>query len=411
MRIVRYFIPLQTLGLSVIYLLGSHYANAADDIEFRGFATLSASYSDSDLLGFRRDMSQEGKFQQVSWLQDSVLGLQVDTELAQGLRASVQLLAKDRVDNSVNDFVEWAYLSYEPNNHWRFRLGRIGSDLTLIGDVGNVGYAYDWVRPPVDFYGVIPFYHFDGAEVTYSAYWGATHLKTKLFYGKSGAHFVYNLSNSDFDLYPFEGLAIQLENGRLTFRAAYLYSKISHVGNTELTQLTNALSLYADYPPIAETLGALELTQAAHYFTSGLSYRFKDWTLLGEAAFLYGDQPLLPSYFATYGGVVRRFDSLAFYGLLGHTQSTEAPYQVNLMVPEPLRTVTQQIFNGVDVRQTTASLGVRWDFTCNMALKFQWDHSWVAANKALLWESTADNNSMTPAEQVNIFTLSMSVIF
>ncbi|MGP8304598.1 hypothetical protein [Vibrio sp. YIC-376] len=118
-------------------------------VEFRGFGSLSAAYSDSATLGFRRDITQEGKTRELSLSQDSLIGLQTDTQFTDALKASVQIVGKDRVNNSLDEALIWAYVSYDFNNAWNVRAGRIGSDLTLIGDVGNISYAYDWVRPPI----------------------------------------------------------------------------------------------------------------------------------------------------------------------------------------------------------------------------------------------------------------------
>ncbi len=126
--------------------------SSTEMVDVRGFGTLSGAYSDSESLAFRRDMTQEGKAKQFSLKQDSLLGLQTDIYLSDALKASVQIVGKDRINNSLDESITWANVSYDFNNEWNLRAGRIGSDLTLIGDVGNIGYVYDWVRPPSDFY-------------------------------------------------------------------------------------------------------------------------------------------------------------------------------------------------------------------------------------------------------------------
>ena len=65
------------------------------------------------------------------------------------------------------------------------------------------------------------------------------------------------------------------------------------------------------------------------------------------------------------------------------------------------------ILNAADFKQTTASVGARWDVASNVALKGQWDRIWVSANKDGLW----DGGYAETDEQVNVFTLSMSFVF
>ena len=395
-------------------LIGMLYSSVsiamANTFQLRGFGSLSATYSDSETLGFRRDLTQEGHTDQLRYEPDSVLGLQADMQITDKLKGSLQLVGKDRVNNKFSDSIEWASLSYDFNNTWNIRLGRIGSDLTLIGDVGNISYAYSWVRPPVEFYGFIPFYHYDGLELLYRNSVGDGFLSTRVFYGTSDNTFSYGSSQSDFDLSPFTGVGLRYEKGNLTLRAAYAYTKIKTVENAVVKQLIDGMQpLLPYYPSIAEALQELDSSNTSvHYYTSGFEYRRDSWTWLGEAGFLDSDNSMVLPTFSIYTGLTKRFDMVSLYGLLAHVHSTQNVLQVSSTVPNPYRGYLQAVFNRPDVKQDTLSLGTRWDLYPNVALKGQWDHSWVGADKALLWDC---DDATTAAEQVDTFTLSLSFIF
>lgn len=383
------------------------YANT-QMIDIRGFGTLSGVYSDSESLAFRRDMTQEGRARQFSLSQDSLLGVQADILFTDALKASVQIVGKDRINNSLDESITWANLSYDFNNSWNVRVGRIGSDLTLIGDVGNIGYAYEWVRPPVDFYGAIPFYHFDGAELLYRHSFEQGNLSAKIFYGRSSSSFKYKTSESEFDLSPFSGLALRYENGGLTLRTAYARTEIDSLQQSGIDNLRTLLRTYSFIPGVNETLSQLDIKHSPiDYYTAGAVYRYNSWKWLAEVSYMDTDMATVLPSLSAYAGVVKRFDDFAVFGLLAHTHTTRSTYSANAQLPEPLLSYVQTGLNSTDFEQKTASVGIRWDVATNMALKAQWDRAWVAANQDLLW----DGKSVTSDEQVNIFTLSMNFIF
>lgn len=355
-------------------------------------------------------MTQSGHSEQLRFEQDSLLGLQADMQITDKLKTSLQVVGKDRVRNSFSESIEWANLSYDFNNTWNMRLGRIGSDLTLIGDVGNISYAYQWVRPSVEFYGFIPFYHYDGIELLYRDTLANGFFSAKLFYGSSNNTFDYGSSESEFDLLPFTGIGIRYEKGPIILRAAYAYTKTRAVENAAIRQLTDSMQpLTAFYPAIGETLQDMNRSNTpAHYYTSGFEYRFDSWTWLAEAGYLTSDSSFILPTFTAYTGLIKRIDTVSLFGLLSHAHNTKSSYQVSSDVPEPYLSYLQRIFDAAALEQDTLSLGARWDFYPNLALKGQWDHSWVSAGKTILWETS---NETTAPEQVNTFTLSLSFIF
>lgn len=388
-------------------MLPSVVYSSTDMVEFRGFGSLSGAYSDSDTLGFRRDITQEGKTRQFSLSQDSLVGLQTDLQLSDAFKASVQVVGKDRVNNRLDELVTWANVSYDFNNAWNVRVGRIGSDLTLIGDVGNISYAYDWVRPPVEFYGAIPFYHFDGAEVLYRRSLKHGYVSAKVFYGRSGSTYKYESGESEFDLVPFSGAALRYENGGFTYRAAYAWTKLDSAQHTGIS-LRSILKANDYMPGAKETLAQLAIDRSAiQYLATGFEYRNASWKWLAEVSYMDVDLATILPSIAAYTGIVRRYNNFALFGLVSHVHPTHSPESANSQLPEPYRSYVGDGLNEVDFEQSTASLGMRWDVATNIAIKGQWDHSWVAAGKSLLW----DGKQSVSDEQVNIFTLGVSFIF
>ncbi len=94
-REVRY-VKFKVWGILIGTLLVSCLTYSSTSmVDIRGFGTLSGTYSDSDTLAFRRDLTQEGITRQVSFKPDSLLGVQTDVHFSDALKASVQVVAKD----------------------------------------------------------------------------------------------------------------------------------------------------------------------------------------------------------------------------------------------------------------------------------------------------------------------------
>lgn len=373
-----------------------------------GFGSLSATYADSESLGFRRDVTQQGVYDEISYEVDSLLGLQFDHQINDSLKATVQTVLKQRSVNDLDTSVEWAYLTYQNSNAWVARFGRVAINLTMLDEFGNVGYAYDWVRPTTEFYGSIPIYSIDGGDFTYRRATDNGFASVKLFAGNSQRHY----ESSDFDMTPFIGAAFQLEANQLSYRASISQTKLTNFYSQRISLLNAAyesgsLAAYANAPGVQEILDKLDINDSrVNYYSLGADYRNGNWRVLGEVAYLDSNAELFLPYITAYTGVVKRFEQYSLFSLLSHGHTTKSPYQATqaAYIPE----IVQTIFNYADVDQTTFSVGTRWDFKPNLALKLQWDRTWVAENQAMLWERASDE---TAAQTVDIVAVSLNFVF
>jgi hypothetical protein len=85
-----------------------------------------------------------------SFKPDSKFGLQFSADLTEGLSATAQLVGRGADDFDAG--FEWAYLSYELNDHWTVQAGKKRLPLYYYSDFFDVSYAYMWIRPPADNY-------------------------------------------------------------------------------------------------------------------------------------------------------------------------------------------------------------------------------------------------------------------
>ncbi|MDC0610096.1 hypothetical protein OAP63_05140 [Vibrio sp.] len=395
-------------SLSCIFLsmlsMSAEAIGFGDKIRLSGFGSISESYSDSDSLGFRSSLAQDGQTGW-SWKPDSLIGLQLDSQLTDSLDATLQFVGRDRINNDLDSSVEWAYLTYRSSDLWNVRVGRVAFDSTLIGSFGAVAYAYDWVRPPTEFYSQIPIYSFDGAELARRFYLSNSSLELKLFGGYSSNDYQAQSSPVTFKLAPIIGIAARYESNGVLARLSFSHSEFDGFYNRDVEYVEGLLEPYSASPVIAETLDNLDLNNySVNYYSAGVQHRFDNWTLMSEASYLQSDASLFLSYFAAYMGVSHRIGEYSLFGFLSHGQTTDDVYQI----PSGVNSNIQQIFNVVDSHQSTVSLGSRWDITNQLAIKFQWDRSFVKQGEALLWSRSTDD---TPKQNVDVFTLSLNFIF
>jgi hypothetical protein len=117
----------------------------------------------------------------VSFKPESLFGLQISADLADGLSVTGQLVAR-----GANDFdakIEWAYLSYEINENWTVQAGKKRLPLFYYSDFYDVGYAYVWMRPPADNY-TWQIFNYNGVNALYSGEIGDWSVMGNLYYGE-----------------------------------------------------------------------------------------------------------------------------------------------------------------------------------------------------------------------------------
>ena len=117
----------------------------------------------------------------ISFKPESLFGLQISADLADGLSMTGQIVAR-----GANDFdakIEWAYLSYEVNDNWTVQIGKKRLPLFYYSDFYDVGYAYVWMRPPADNY-TWQIFNYNGINALYSGDIGDWSVMGNIYYGE-----------------------------------------------------------------------------------------------------------------------------------------------------------------------------------------------------------------------------------
>lgn len=391
-----------------------------------GFATIG--YADTDKYPdavLRRNLYQSSsELRRNSFKLDSRIGVQLSKELSERWDVVLQGVLKHQHILHVTDYIDVAMLRYQASNEWQISLGRQPFDLFFMSDHRNVGYSYDWVRPPSEFYGFVSYDYLDGAK--FIRRWGDFDNEWSLSFTVGlledaselisfdafdprddnvssdncsscgppqgpnqpgfGAGQGSTNSNDTTTAKPIYNTEITLHTGNWRLRANYAYLKFElEVGGVPATGLEE---IFSDtnffWPGVSELLQASEIQEELHYVSVGGSWESGGWKVqteishseaatlafAGQRGYLHirrrwGDW----SPFLTFG-FARDDSSLDIQPLEEVNISPDVPFYGVLLA---LENEFQSITSVVRQNQNNISVGVRWDFAHEKALKFQCD--------------------------------------
>lgn len=392
---------------------------------FSGFATLGATKGGNDILGFRRELDREGLYDgDWSMLAESSIGLQLDINPTGKWGGTIQLLGKDTVDDSWGDAVSWAFLRYRFNPDWTLRVGRIGIDQYMLSEYRSVGFSYLWSRPPMEFYTLAGFDFFDGMDLAWTTPVGSGMLIAKFQAGQISNTFEVQGNELDLRLRPIFGGTLHWESdhwqARISASRLRFDEREDYFPSTE--PLAEALRnpVFAPFWPQATAYADdFKLDDPyIYFFSTGAAYDDHSWQVQLEANHVNSSTDFYPSVIGGYLSVGRQMGPVTPFVVMAWADS-----QNDRFVAEPpalsmyppldagLTALAEALQTSRDlgpIEQHTLSLGLRWDIRYDIALKAQWDHSWVHAYGAGLWEQKA-----APADdmELNTYSINLNCIF
>lgn len=363
-------------------------SNQPSGLKISGFGTLGYWHSRGpDDLIFRRELGQNvPKIDKNHAKADSRLGLQLNYQASDRVELVSQIVAREQAQFRASRTVEWAFAKYRPTDDAQVRVGRVGMDLFMLSDYRNVGYAYNWVRPPTEFYGWIPFYSINGADAVKSIPVGDGHLRVKIFGGKTETGMPWQAGSYQLGA-TIAGLGTTWENDEWRLRVYHTRLKITDKAPFEA--LIPTLQTYASvWPSAGQYSDDLHLNgQKLRYSVLCAAWEKDGWQVSGELSYTHASTTFAPQGKSAYISIGRRFDKwVPFIGFARNWDSAklalDAPPSPEL---NPAAQSLRDAFDSTHTEQYTASLGVRWDVADRMAVKMQWDRSVVAINGTQLW--------------------------
>lgn len=376
---------------------------ATTGLRVSGFGTLGISEVQAPpTWGFRRELTQPARPGRWRWDADTRLGVQANYSVDPSLELVAQVIAKKRGAFAADtDALEWAYASYRPDAEWTLRAGRVNVDTFLMADYRNVGFGFLSLRPPVEFYARLPT-TLDGGDIARSWIVGDAQWRAKLMAGAT------RIGDVDFSeagrLNSVLGAMVSREQGGWLLRASIARARIDFRQDDAQRAALAALGQLGTLPLPAVAAPALQLRERLgangiqSLFTEvGLRYEGSEWQ--GSVEFVHVSAAPLT--------VERTFYAMLGYRLgdwtpfVGHGRSRnavaalDAPAWLQALAPvlgpsaaaeaQGLGNAVVAVLNGGRLVQSSWSLGLRWDFHAQAALKLQWDRIKVAPGGGSLW--------------------------
>ncbi|MBF0309665.1 MAG: hypothetical protein HQL56_09075 [Magnetococcales bacterium] len=386
-----------------------------------GYATLGISHDNSEKAAFIRDLSQRPQNHvetDTSARTDTRFGLQASFSFNPEVELVGQVVLRDQADHHWLRYLDLAFLKWRPLPAFETRLGRVGYDIFLMSDHRNLGYAYPWVRPPTEFYGWIPMYAVDGFDARYTVDdWRLTF---------QAGHGALGFTMGRDSVYPFHSnrvfsLILSRENGPWRLQAGTSHI-IPENDPAPLEPLLAGLGAVSSANPPGIGAEARELARQmryggthVHYTTLGASYDEGNWFLQGELGRIDTSADMVSNGDMGYLGAGYRFGSwmpfLLFSAIRPHGDLYQGQTDWSRIGLADLQTTALLTLNSTRFDQETTSVGLRWDITSRLALKFQLDSIHIHPYGYGLWYSQPTVAERERPLRVNLLSATMDFVF
>ena len=157
------------------------------EVNFSGFLSVGAGQVISNNSGnntdtFITDYSNAGIYEKdTTYEADTNVGIQIDSDLFENIIMRTQWVGYGSED--FNAKIDWLYLTYEFQPDTFFDIGRKRLPLYYYSEFFDVGYAYIWVRPPVDNY-AWQINHYNGVTLRKNSNFEEIDINFTVYYGR-----------------------------------------------------------------------------------------------------------------------------------------------------------------------------------------------------------------------------------
>ena len=338
-------------------------ADISDRIAFSGFGRIVGGYLDEGSAKF------EGYDNSVSFSQQSLFALQSDITITEELSLSAQLLAHSAFDRKSG--LEWLYVNYEPNQNWRFKLGKLRTPFFRYSDVIDVGFAYPWLTPPIQKFSSLLFSNYEGATGTYRFNLDATNVEVEAFYGTFDGELTRTEQSIKMDVDEIKGLIFSLTSGNLSARVSTTMSSDFDADVVQFTELANLL----DFAGFQQNAESLRFDGDITVYQGNINYDTLDYFVSAEWMKVTSDLLVIPALDGYYLSAGYNFAPFQIH--LSYSTSNSKYDNVENLVPKGLDPqLTQlsfaydQVIDSLpDYELDTVTLGLRWDLRYNISAK------------------------------------------
>jgi hypothetical protein len=420
---------LRKISMFSIAMLASASAHA---IQFDGFFTVGAAIHDDDtnknnpLANGRENvyigsLGDRGITQDLTFETDTRFGLQISSEVSESMSVVAQLLGTG-TNSNFNAIVEWAYVDWKFTDWLSLRAGKVKQPVYLVNDYVEVGYAYPWIRPPVEVYYLNnPLNTVNGAEFLLSFPVGPGTLSFQPYIGSNRDDIPNTQGQAFFEAENIVGIDVKYAGSGYTVHASNFQCDVNTFGG--LTAVPTA------FGPVDIDLngkGECDVTSAGLTFDVANVVVYAEWqerTTTDTLSRPFGDQD---AWYATLGYRIGKWLPHLTYATIDGKASSVAPAAVTCADPAGcnLGPVTVPDGGGISnfpvAIQTSITAGLRYEVNDSAALKFEYAVVDVENDPQELAQANQQTNYglfvtdftlAPPKDKVGIASIALDVIF
>ncbi|ASP38877.1 hypothetical protein CHH28_09360 [Bacterioplanes sanyensis] len=324
----------------------------ANDLRINGFMNVTAGHLSSE------DVSLGGYDNGVMFDPDTLVGLQLAKQVNDTTSATVQLISRGSDDFDTE--ASWAYVTYSASDNTDLRIGRLRTPYFHYSDFLEVGYAYNWIRPPALVYRLDIFSSINGVDATHRFSVGDADAMVQLYTGR----YQDELSGYQSDLEKAVGLVASVTKGSLSIRASYHQADFSMdvdpsqagPNGRSLDNLAAAAAQAGVGDDFLVDMSTAKFYQASVSYDDGASSVIAEWTALEQetAAFI---------------------DDSAYLVSAAHRFGTLTGHLTYVMAEDDLESGTVGSFQKLaESKESSIIVGVRYDYDSSTAVKFDVQH-------------------------------------
>lgn len=420
----RQIYPLVLAGISALALSSTAQADEFSDwFKVDGFGTVGAYKGNSSVAGVRTEQRQRTlSFKDWKFDGDTQASIQMTVNPQGSLKGVVQLISKKDVNGSNKPTVEWAYVAYPITSEIDFKLGRTVAPIFIMSDYRNLSYAQTTARPQSEMYQVNPITFQDGATARWDKKIGSGNLQLEGFFGKTKV----SVAGGDVDLNRVKGLSLKWGQDSWSVRGGYSWYNASINAPTVEANIATLRAI----PTVACTncgavLNAIAPTKGitATISTIGATYDDGEWIGQAEWSKRETNSVVIVGVTGWNALLARRIgDFTPFIGTGKFDMTGDKPtFAPGAFAPPALRAqlnyLNQSYLGTGDSSRTVNSIGVRWDFAKNLALKTQLEMAKMkypsvgASNGFYSYETSMLGKPSGFDGKVSMFTVNLDFVF
>jgi len=352
------------------------------NIQFSGFGTLGMIYTHDKELRYIRPSTNHPGHENPDLGPDAVLGVQANVALGSNASLVLQAISRESTLGSYKPRASLAFLSYAFTPNVTVRAGRLRTPFFMLSESIDINYANPWIRPPSEIYSMFPFSELDGIDLllTFGGI-GGFDIELHPYYGTSNLP-IYQDGKGH--LKNVRGLNITATRGHLTLFAGHGQTNFSLKWRGRDFQM---LSQYLQPPLVLNGDDILQDLSGSdgkgRFSVAGIQWDDGKWQFIGEYNRLRANRYThhAHAWELTAG---RRFgEFMPYITIASHTEDQPITTK-RAALAMPIPGVGEQLDEALDtflaarnLSQSSATLGLRWDFYKSTAFKLEFTRAHI----------------------------------